>query len=141
MRKLFISISLTLLTALFSVAMAQEVTFPNNAGSKVKYSALIEMPKGYISGICILCNDGGLVRGAIFNEFGISAIDFVYDTAKEKVKLGDVIKLMDRWRIRRVLKKDLARLMKNLSQGVGTYRNERYKINYRLKQLNDATEE
>ena len=88
MRKLFISISLTLLTALFSVAMAQEVTFPDNTGSKVKYSALIEMPKGYISGICILYNDEGLVRGSIFNEFGISAIDFVYDTAKEKVKLG-----------------------------------------------------
>lgn len=124
--------------------------YPGLVGSKVRYEATIEMKKGYLSGICVLLNDAGIIKGSLFNEFGISAIDFTYDPKLGKVKLCNVIKMMNKWYIKRVLRKDLAMLMENLQRGVCDYRDEKYKINYQFKVLkdtdmneekNDATEE
>lgn len=115
--------------------------FPDNEGGKVRYNAVIEMKKGYMSGVCILANDGGLVKGSLFNEFGISALEFIYRSDTQKVKLLSVIKMLDKWYIKRVLKKDLAQLMEQLRQGKGEYKNERFKINYKFTLLEEEQEE
>lgn len=74
MQKYLLSISILLLSFLALPAMGQKAkVFPDSAGQKVKYNATIEMKKGYLSGVCILVNDGEEIKGCLFNEFGISA--------------------------------------------------------------------
>ena len=118
-----------------------QALYPKNEGEKVRSSAMIEMPKGYVSGICVMYNDGTDVKASIFNEFGISAIDFVYNPQKDKVKLVSVINMLNKWYIRKLLKSDLRKVVHCLQQGVGEYRNERYKIDYKFSPLKDETEE
>lgn len=142
MQKYLLSISILLLTLFTLPAMGQKKpVFPDSAGQKVKYNATIEMKKGYLSGVCILANDGELIKGCLFNEFGISALDFTYNPARDKVKLVNVIKMLDKWYIRKVLKKDLVQLMHNLEKGIPAYQNKRFNIDYKFTPLEDATEE
>ena len=119
-----------LLMAMAVPAHAQD-TFPR-AGTDMQYSTAIETPRAYISGICILQNDGSEVRGSLFNEFGISALDFTYYIASHKVKLHSVAKMLDKWYIRRVLRKDLGQLMARLEQGITEYENTKHHLRYRL---------
>ena len=106
-----------------------------------RYSAYISMPRGYVSGLLVLLHEDevvghasqrGTVKGSIFNEFGITALDFTYDRRKDKVKLHSVIKMMDKWYIRRVLRRDLREALKRLEQGDSIYENRRYHINYKF---------
>lgn len=115
--------------------------FPDTVGAKVKYSATIEMRKGYVSGICVLLKDAGCVKGCLFNEFGISALDFIYYPDRHKVKLLSVIKMLNKWYIKKMLKADMTKVMELLQQGKVTYRNDRYKIDYNFTLLEDDTEE
>lgn len=121
-------------------AQAQK-TFPTEDGERTRYAATIEMPKGYISGVCIMLRESDdCVKGCFFNEFGISAIDFTYIPSKEKVKLHSVIAMLNKWYIRRVLRKDLRELIHCLQKGTTTYRDEKYKIDYRFTLLPDETD-
>ncbi len=122
-----------------SEALAQQ-PFPFQEGERAQYAAYIEMPQGYVSGVCVLVNDGSVVRGSIFNEFGITALDFTYRIQKEKVKLHSVLPMMDRWYIRRVLRRDLAQLLTGLQQGRMTYTNTRRHITYQLAPLENQTD-
>lgn len=138
MRNCLLSISLLLL----SIMQAQgQTTFPSQDGERTKYAATIEMSKGYLSGICVLLHEGNEIKGCLFNEFGISALEFTYSQAKDKVKLHSVIAMLDKWYIRKVLRKDLRALMHKLQEGKQTYTDERYNINYLFKPLTDDTKE
>lgn len=135
-------IVLTLITLCLAclTALAQS-TFPQQEGDRVRYSATIEMPRGYLSGVCILLREGDTVKGSLFNEFGISALDFSYSLAKDKVKLHSVMAMLNKWYIKRVLKKDLRELMCSLQAGETTYSDKKYKIDYRFTLLEDETDE
>ena len=137
MQKSLLSISISLLSLLSLSAREQNLVFPDSVGCKVRYSAMLEMKKGYLSGICILANDGEKINGCLFNEFGISAIDFVFFPQKKKVKLISVIKMIDKWYIKKILKKDLVQVMEILSRGESEYSDNRYKIDYHFKVLKD----
>ena len=115
--------------------------FPVQTGDRARYTALIEMPKAYLSGICILLREDHVLKCAVFNEFDISAMDFSYCPEKDKVKLHHVIKMLDRWYIRRILKKDLRQLIHGLQRGETQYRNEKYKINYKFTPLEQEENE
>ena len=138
-RACLVFVSLTFLTAHFSTVNAQ-VCFPSTQGEKAKYSAYIDMPQGYVSGVCVLFNEGTVIRGSLFNEFGITALNFSYDIKKEKIKLYSVVKLMDKWYIKRILKKDLKQLMKCLQKGESVYQDEKYHITYSFSTLNTEEE-
>ena len=97
-----------------------------------RYSAYISMPRGYVSGMLVLLREDESVKGSLFNEFGITALDFTYDRRKDKVKLHSVVKMMDRWYIRRVLRRDLREVLKGLEQGDSIYEDKRYHINYKF---------
>ena len=84
-RSLFIS----LLLALYVQAVAQSLLPPE--GGTERYAVSIEMPRGYISGISIMKNDGERMICSVFNEFGVSAMDFTYDLNRKKVKLLSVM--------------------------------------------------
>lgn len=138
MRNFLLSVSLLMLAGVQAVA---QTAFPETDGGRMRYNAVVEMPKGYLSGVCILLHEGNEVRGSFFNEFGISAIDFTYRTDKDKVKLHSVFAMLNKWYIKRVLRKDLRQLLHRLQQGETSYRNERYKIDYRFMPMNDETDE
>lgn len=120
-----------LLFAWFAVAAVAQ-TYPKADGERVKLNAVIEFKRGYVSGICAMLREGDTVRSSVFNEFGISTLDFSYDEAKDKVKLEGVVKLLDKWYIRRVLRRDLRQVMHCLRDGVEQYRNERRGITYQF---------
>ena len=142
MPRFSVLISGVALILLLGTASAKaQALYPQNAGERVRSTAMIEMSKGYVSGICVMYNDGEDVKASIFNEFGISAIDFVYYPKKDKVKLLNVIKMLDKWYIRKLLKSDLRKVVHCLQQGIGEYRNEKYKIDYKFSKLQDDTEE
>ena len=67
----------------------------------------IEMGKGHISGILITKEYDGRIAGTMINEFGVTALSFVYDRKKDTIRLLDVMSMLNKWYIKRVLKKDL----------------------------------
>lgn len=115
-------------------------TYPAESG-RVRLNAMIEMPRGYLSGVCIMVKEGGTVRGSLFNEFGISALDFTYSEARDKVKLQNVTGRMNKWYIRRVLRRDLRALLHRLKDGCGDYEDEKYNIKFHFTPLEDDTTE
>lgn len=146
-RKFFKSISLCGLFSLFPLLpisaqdIADQHPLPDSIGSKMKYNASIEMKKGYLSGICMLIRDKDGYKGSIFNEFGISVLDFTYQPVTGKVKLENVIQLLDKWYIKRLLKQDLSQVIKNLQKGISIYDNKKYKIHYQFTELKETMEE
>lgn len=139
MRNFLLSVSL-LCASMLVLRVTAQTTFPMSNGDRIKYSAAIEMEKGYLSGVCMLLNSDGKIKGSFFNEFGVSAMDFTYDSRKQKTKLHNVISMLNKWYIRRVLKKDLSALMQCLRDGKTSYRDERYNINYNFIPLTDEAD-
>lgn len=128
-------VSLLLSSAL---SLKAQSLLPSPSGEAARYDAYIELPRGYLSGVCIMRCAGDTLRGSIFNEFGVSAMDFVYDRRKDRVRLLSVMKMMDRWYIRRTLRADLRQLFKSMNAGEGEYRNERRHILYRFTPMVDS---
>lgn len=115
-----------------SAGMAQTM-FPANVGDNAKYMAVIETPKIYLSGICMVYHaENDIIKGSLFNEFGISVLDFSFNLEKDKVKLHHVVKPMDKWYIRRVLRKDLSCVFHKLQQGNTEYVNNKYHLSYQF---------
>ncbi len=135
LRTCLISVSL-LLTAMCSSADAQSL-LPQKVGEKARFSAFIEMPKGYMSGICMLLCDGDIIKGSMFNEFGITFMDFTYSLQKDKVKLLAVQKMMDKWYIRKILRRDLRQLFHAMLEGRDEYRDEKYQMLFRFTPLTE----
>ena len=135
-RACLISVSM-MLTALCATADAQSL-LPQSAGEKARFSAIIEMPKGYMSGICVLLCDGDIIKGSMFNDFGITYMDFTYSQQKDKVKLLSVQKMMDRWYIRKILRRDLRQLFHAMQEGREEYRDEKYKMLFKFAPLIDG---
>lgn len=135
--KIAFLLCISLLTVL-PVRLQAQASFPSSEGECIRYSAYIEMPKAYLSGICMLLREGDVVKGCLFNEFGMTALDFTYQPDKQKVKINHIAAMMDKWYIRRVLRRDLAQLMQNLQTGKSDYNNNRRHIQYRFIPHNDA---
>ncbi len=120
---------------LFSHGLWAQAKFPSVEGERARYAVYIELPRSYISGVCILLHDGTEVKGSLFNEFGISAMDFVYRPKKDKVKLLSVQKMLDKWYIRKRLKRDLRELIHVLQQGGSRYVDEKYHITFQFNPM------
>ena len=100
-----------------------------------------------------MVREADVYHGVLFNEFGITALEFTYQPQTKKVELIEVIAMLDKWYIRRVLKNDLQHVMENLMKGNPTYKDEKYHISYKFSVMsndknasieegeNDATEE
>ena len=131
---LFISMMAIILMA--SPATAQSL-LPQEDGQCAKFKATIEMQQGYVSGICVILRDGEILKSSIFNEFGITAIDFTYHPAKGKVKLLSILPMLNKWYIKRLLKNDLKKVMKAIEHGDTTYENTQQHILYQFIPMND----
>lgn len=139
MRRLALRCLLFVSLLLLAGRLGAQTAFPTSEGERMRYDAYIQLPRAYVSGICILLREGDSVKGSLFNEFGITALDFTYCLRKQKIKLHSVMPIMDKWYIRRVLKKDLRQLMARLQQGETQYQNERRHITYQLTPAHDTT--
>lgn len=138
LRQYLLLISLSLL---FPAKVSAQGLYPFAEGEKVSNSAIIETKRGYISGICAMRNNEGLIIGSMFNEFGISALAFSYDPTTGKVELKHIIGMLDRRVVRRTLKKDISQWLLLLRQGKAVYINQRRGITYILKPFDDAVVE
>lgn len=87
---------------------AQDMPSDSTAMPTQRYVFQIDTGKAGITGILIMRQDEDAVRGCMINEFGVSALDFVYSRKSRKVKLLSVVSFLDKWYIRPVLRKDLA---------------------------------
>ena len=159
MRKYLLLISILLLPLMSLMVqaqdslIAQQTPLSDSIGCKTKYATTIELSKGYLSGITIMVREADVYHGVLFNEFGITALEFTYQPQIKKVELLEVIAMLDKWYTRRVLKNDLQYVMENLMKGNPTYKNEKYHISYKFSVMsndenvsikegeNDATEE
>ena len=130
-----------LLSFAFCLLLAEAQTLPSNEGERARYGVQIDVKKAYISGICGMLFEDGKLKASVVNEFGLSAMDFEYNPQKDKVKIINVIKKLDHWYIKRILKRDLRILMHKLRQGINKYENTKYEITYTFQPLQPITEE
>ena len=121
--------------SIFNCQLAKAQTLPSSEGERARYSVQIDVKKAYISGICGMLFDEGKLKASVVNEFGFSAMDFEYDTQKDKVKIINIVKKLDHWYIKRVLKRDLRILIHNLRQGIYKHENTKYEITYNFQPL------
>ncbi len=140
MRRLVL-IFFLLISIVSSIKIQAQSVLPLHEGESRQYAAYIEMARGYISGVCVLQKTDKIIKGCLFNEFGITSLDFTYDTDRKKVKLHHVVKMMDKWYIRRVLRKDIALLMLSMEEGKTKYENEHRHITYQLNPMEDELTE
>lgn len=71
------------------------------------YRFSIQTKKAELSGMYILRITNEQVTGSVFNEFGIKAFDITFSWENSKVKLMNVIGFLNKWYIRKVVKKDM----------------------------------
>lgn len=105
--------------------------------SRLTFTALIETPKASISGICLIVQDSDSIKGAIVNEFGITALDFVYARKDDKVRLVSAAPMLDKWYMRPVITSDIRMLLHALREGKLSYEDEKYHIKYTLSPIRD----
>ena len=115
-----------------------------------QYSVAIEARGAELTGVCIVKTDAEGSRGAIVNEFGFHALDFTLSADRRKVKLLNVMPVMNRWYVRKVVRKDLKylfsatespqakgpRKVESEADGSVTLENTRYKLKYSFKPIN-----
>lgn len=72
-----------------------------------RFSFELHTPKASLTGILIIANDDNEIKGSLINEFGFSALEFVFNKKKQKIKLQNVMGFINKWYIKSVLKNDL----------------------------------
>lgn len=110
--------------------MASAQNLPSKEGERARYGVQIDIKKAYISGVCGMLFEEGLLKVSIVNEFGFSAMEFEYNPQKDKVKIISVIKNFNYWYIKRILRHDLRELLHNLQKGESKYENTKRNITY-----------
>ena len=103
-----------------------------------EYNLRMQFRGHEITGICVInkTNDSNLV-GTVINEFGMKAFDFVYSNGK--IKLINIISFLDKWYIRKVLKKDLSIIFTYMPKGIDferKYRRISFKENGEVEAVN-----
>lgn len=63
---------------------------------------------GHVSGILLTRLADEKITGTMINEFGVTALSFIYRADKDKMELRDVAGFLDKWYIKRVLRSDLS---------------------------------
>lgn len=134
----YIRICLMVLLLIEPLSIMAQLTYPANEGDKVRYNLQVEIRDSFLSGICIMVNNDGIIASSIVNEFGISLMDFIYSEQKDKVKLCNMIKPLDRWYVKRLLKRSLRGMLKAMKSGDTEYIDEKNRIKYVFTLNNEA---
>lgn len=121
---------LVLMPVLLPLVAAGQGLLPSADGQERLYNVRIEMEKGGMTGVCMMLRDSAGLHGSVVNEFGVGLMSFSYTFGSDKVRLHSVFGKMDKWYIRRTLRRDLHRLLHAMGDGEATYRNGRRGIGY-----------
>lgn len=115
--------------------------YPAEVGERARYDFIIEMPKAYVSGILVMARtEPDRLSASLINEFGFCLLDMQYDVKKDKIKLVNVTKKLDKWYIKRTLKSDLKHVFRLMREGEDNYLDEKHKIKYTFLPLNDSAQ-
>lgn len=117
----------SLLFSLNLVAQDFEGDLSQNNDERSRYTFQIETSKAAITGIMLLKETPDDIVGSMVNEFGVSAIDFIYNKKKNSIKLLNVVSFLNKWYIKMVLKKDI-RLSIQLLKGLDHKSPKNYQI-------------
>lgn len=91
--------------------------FPSAEGERRDYSVMFKFKDSALTGVCIIkCVDNVLI-GTIVNEFGIKAMDFTVTADSRKVRLVNVLPVLDKWYIRKIVKADFKYMFSNSDRG------------------------
>lgn len=74
---------------------------------KREYAFELSTAKSGLTGVAIMREQGDSILGSMVNEFGVSAIDFIYIKSKNKVKLVNLIGFLNKWYVKPTLKGDI----------------------------------
>ena len=129
--------------------MAQALDVSDSCATK--YSICITFRGIPITGLCIVRGNGDVVIGSVINEFGIKAFDFVFSKDKGKTKLQNVIKMMNKWYVKKVVSADLSTFLRSNNSekqmkrrtilkdnGILMLNNNKYDISYKFQLINDT---
>lgn len=118
---------------------------------RAQWNMTIERGSMLLTAICIVRQTEEGVVGSVVNEFGLRAFDFL--CKNNKVKVFNVMPMMNRWYIRKVLCSDLKVLTADRDIKLGRKRkldlhlpdsmtlyDNRYGITYHFEQLADKTD-
>lgn len=82
-----------------------------------EYNLFMEIRGREVTGICIInIQPDSTIVGTVVNEFGVKVFDFTYDGSKAKV--FNVIRPLDKWYIRKVLRNDFRFILSNMQSGI-----------------------
>lgn len=137
-RNLVLLLSLAVCSSAFSQSAT---TFPMADGDRARYNVQIDFRKAYISGLCIMLHEDGVVKSSIVNEFGVSALDFTYHPVSHKVKIISVMGKLNKWYIKRQLKRNLKQVMTRLPMGMNVYEDTKYGIKYTFLPFDETKDE
>lgn len=131
------SVSLLILIAsIIAIDAHGESNYPDSIGDITRHEFIMEMPKAYVSGIMILRRiEPTQIRGSLVNEFGISLLDFSYDESKRKLKIESLMKQLDKWYVKRLLKKDIPRVLEAMHGNEEKYESSSGKLKYLFKPM------
>ncbi len=117
MRRFLLSISLMLCGVTAFATGTGETFFPTAEGRRAEYAVTMDFGRAHLTGICVMkCIDGTIV-GTLMNEFGIRAFDFRCDGSYGGTELSNLTGPLDRWYIRRTLRRDLRLLLQHADNG------------------------
>ncbi len=105
------------------------------AQERETYNIGIETSRWRVTGVCAVLYGRDSVSACVFNEFGLTVLDFTYFPERGKVKLDGLTPFLDKWYIRKVIRKDLARLMRSLPAEKAGYTDSRRGITYKLERI------
>lgn len=129
------SLAAAVLLVAASFSASAQSLLPRKQSETVKLNTAINFPRGEMSGICALLYDGGTLKGCVFNEFGISALDFTYCPGTKKAKIVHAASMLNKWYIKRVLSRDLAAVLKGFERGDSVYTNAKRHIVYQFSTI------
>lgn len=129
--------TLALVPFLLPIVAVGQGLLPRVDGQERLYNVRIEMEKGGMTGVCMMLCDSTGLHGNVINEFGVGLLSFTYEPERDKVRLHSVYGKMDKWYIRRTLRRDLRRLVHAMRDGSATYTNDRRGIRYAFTPINE----
>ena len=95
------------------------ISFPADC-DRLEYAMRLEVKKIDITGILVLKQTAeGEIRGAMMNEFGVSALNLMVTPDRRKVTLLNVSPLLNKWYIKRAIRADMKYLFRASKSDIG----------------------
>ena len=103
----FLLISLVLWGAVVASASDSDYLMRCDTTSLTSYRVHMQARNANLDGVMAVKLIDGSIKGVVVNDFGIKAFAFTISHDRKKVKLHDVMPMLNHWYIKRVLKSDL----------------------------------